>query len=174
MLSFLDRALDWLSDLVLLCLRLVMGVQFYQAGYGKLTNIQKPIDFFTSLGIPLPTLNAYMAGGVECIGGALLALGLVSRPAAFPLSFTMLVAYVTADREALMNVFKAPDGFSAAAPYSFLVAAAVVAAFGPGMLSVDALGAWLARTKLAAHPELARLFLGRRLADRILPDGEKL
>lgn len=174
MMQLLNRAFDWLSDMVLFCLRALMGYQFFTAGRGKLMNIETPIEFFTKLGIPFPKLNAYVAGGVECFGGALLGLGLFARPAAFPLAFTMLVAYVTADRKALVEVFQSPDGFTGASPYAFLVAAAVVAAFGPGMLSLDALGAWLARAKLAAHPELARLFLGRRLADRIMPDGEKL
>jgi hypothetical protein len=38
---------------------------------GKLLNIAKVIDFFTSLGIPAPTANAYFVSTLECFGGLL-------------------------------------------------------------------------------------------------------
>ena len=49
----------------------------------------------------------------------------------------MIVAYITADREALFSVFSNPDKFTAAAPYTFLIASLVVLIFGPGKASVD-------------------------------------
>ncbi|MES1195168.1 MAG: DoxX family protein, partial [Opitutus sp.] len=94
---------------------------------------------FTSLHLPMPRLNAIAAGSTECFGGVLLALGLFARPAAVPLSFCMLVAYATADREALLGIFSAPDKFLGADPFLFLFAAVIVLAFGPGKLSLDAL-----------------------------------
>jgi putative oxidoreductase len=51
----------------------------------------------------------------------------------------MLVAYITADREALFSVFSDPGKFSAAAPYTFLFATLLVLIFGPGRFSLDAL-----------------------------------
>ena len=80
-----------------------------------------------------------MAGATECGGGVLLALGLFARPASIPLIFTMLVAYWTADREALMAITSDPDKFLSAAPFLFLLASVIVLAFGPGKLSLDAL-----------------------------------
>lgn len=52
--------------------------------------------FLTSLKVPLPTLSAYMAGGTEFFGGLLIAIGLLTRPAAGLFMFTMLVAAFTA------------------------------------------------------------------------------
>ena len=51
----------------------------------------------------------------------------------------MIVAYITADREALGQIFSDPDKFYAAAPYTFLLASLIVLIFGPGKFSLDAL-----------------------------------
>ena len=47
------------------------------------------------LGLPFPTLMAYMAWGTEYFGAMLLALGLATRWISIPLMFTMIVAAVT-------------------------------------------------------------------------------
>ena len=47
------------------------------------------------LGLPFPTLMAYMAWGTEYFGAILLALGLATRWISIPLMFTMIVAIVT-------------------------------------------------------------------------------
>jgi putative oxidoreductase len=51
----------------------------------------------------------------------------------------MLMAYITADKEALHSIFSDPDKFTAAAPYVFLMASLIVFVFGPGIFSADAL-----------------------------------
>jgi putative oxidoreductase len=55
------------------------------------------------------------------------------------LTINMVMAYVTADKEALHSIFTDPDKFTAAAPYVFLIASLIVFVFGPGLFSVDAL-----------------------------------
>jgi len=47
------------------------------------------------LGLPFPTLMAYMAWGTEYFGAILLALGLATRWISIPLMVTMIVAAVT-------------------------------------------------------------------------------
>ena len=138
LLARLDRLADHLQAPLLLVLRLHWGFAFAQAGWGKLMNLERTTAFFAELGLPLPAANAFAAGAVECLGGALLALGLLSRPAATALAFTMLVAYATADREALLGILSDPESFTGAAPFLFLLASLVVLAFGPGAWSVDA------------------------------------
>jgi putative oxidoreductase len=135
--SFYESTISRLQSPVLLVVRLYWGWQFFQTGLGKLTNIPKVVDFFTSLGIPFPTLNAYFVGSLECVGGVLLFLGLGSRLIALPLTFNMLVAYITADREALFSVFSDPGKFYAADPYTFLFASVLILIFGPGRFSLD-------------------------------------
>ena len=139
LLAKLDATADFLQSPLLLAVRLYWGWQFAQSGWGKLMNLDRTAGFFESLDIPLPKVNAVLAGGTECAGGVLLALGLFARPVAVPLIFTMLVAYWTADRDALNAIGSDPDQFVTAAPFLFLFASLIVLVFGPGKLSLDAL-----------------------------------
>lgn len=133
----------------LLLVRLYWGWQFIETGWGKVNNIEKVTNFFTQLGIPAPGLNAHFIAGLELIGGMLLVLGLASRLIGLMLTVNMLVAYITADREALFAVISDPDKFTAATPYTFLFASLIVLIFGAGKLSVDA---WIAsRNRMAAN-----------------------
>ena len=136
-----------LQSPLLLVIRLYWGVAFAQTGWGKLMNLDRTAEFFGGLGLPLPKLNAIMAGATECGGGILLALGLFARPVSVPLIFTMLVAYATADKEALLAIATDPEQFLSAAPFLFLLASLLVLAFGPGKLSLDHL---FARKKSSA------------------------
>jgi putative oxidoreductase len=137
--ALLIRAGNSLQTPFLLAVRLYWGWQFAQTGWGKLGDIHKVINFFTSLGIPAPALNAWFISGLEFAGGILLILGFGSRLVALPLAVDMIVAYITADREALGQIFSDPDKFYAAAPYTFLVASLIILIFGPGKISVDAI-----------------------------------
>ena len=139
LLAKVDAVANFLQSPLLLAVRLFWGWQFAQTGWGKLTNLDRTAGYFESLGLPLPKVNALMAGATECFGGALLALGLFARPASVPLIFTMLVAYWTADREALKAITSEPDKFTGATPFLFLFACLIVLAFGPGKLALDAL-----------------------------------
>jgi putative oxidoreductase len=81
-------------------LRIVAGVMFFQAGTMKL--------FAFPVGMPpdggtAPVLSQVGSGGLlEVVGGALLVLGLFTRPVAFVLAGEMAVAYFQ---------FHAPKGF---------------------------------------------------------------
>ncbi len=149
MLKLIDRLYAWFlraanacQSPLLLAIRLYWGWQFFQAGWGKVTHIPHVVEYFTSLGVPAPALNAYFVSWLEVVGGILLVLGLFSRAIALPLTFDMIVAYVFGDREALGAIFSAPDKFYAAAPYTFLFASLLILIFGPGMLSLDTLVVW--------------------------------
>lgn len=130
-------AANLLQSPLLLVIRLFWGWQFAQTGWGKLMNLSRTSSYFESLHIPAPQVNAAMAGATECLGGLLLIVGLWSRAAALALTFTMAVAYATADKEALSVLFSDPDKFTGAAPFLFLFAALLVLAFGPGAFSID-------------------------------------
>jgi len=123
----------------LLIIRLYWGWQFFLTGKGKLMHLDKTAGFFATLHIPMPKLNAIMAGSTECFGGLLLLLGLGSRIVTVPLIGTMIVAYLTADSDAVRNVFSKPDAFLSADEFLFLLAAVIVLIFGPGILSLDAI-----------------------------------
>jgi putative oxidoreductase len=152
--SLFERALSNLQSPLLLAVRLYWGWQFFQTGHGKLMHISKVIGYFTSLGIPLPAFNAYFVSWLECVGGILLILGLGSRIIALPLTIDMLVAYITADREALFSIFSDPGKFYASDPYTFLFASLLVLVFGPGKISIDHAIGYFCRKRTTATPEI--------------------
>jgi putative oxidoreductase len=130
---------DYLQHPFLLFVRLYWGIQLMQSGWGKLHNLDKVTDFFTSLNLPMPHQMAFIISCLEFFGGFLLAVGLFSRLISLVLTINMIAAYVTADKEALHSIFSDPDKFTAAAPYVFLIASLIVFVFGPGIFSLDAL-----------------------------------
>ena len=131
----------------LLAVRLFWGWQFMLTGWGKFHRMPGVIEYFTSLGIPAPAVNAYFVSGLEFVGGILLILGLFSRWIALPLAFDMIVAYITADKEAvraLLMFLRHPltadtDKFVNAAPFGFLLASLIILIFGPGKIALDSL-----------------------------------
>jgi putative oxidoreductase len=133
------KAISCLQSPLLLAMRLYWGWQFFQTGKGKLMNLDRTAGFFESLHIPMPHLNAIMAGSTECFGGLFLLLGLGSRVLTIPLIFTMCIAYVTAESDALHAIFSDPDKFVSAAPFEFMFTAIIILVFGPGKFSLDSL-----------------------------------
>lgn len=142
MKQFYEKIIEFgngFRHLLLLVLRLYWGFSFFQAGWGKLQNIEHVANYFQSLHIPLPLANAYIASSIECFGGLLLLVGFASRLIAIPLVFTMLVAYITTQYEALIGIFNEPDEFIAQKPFTYLLISLIIFACGPGMFSIDAL-----------------------------------
>jgi putative oxidoreductase len=137
--SLLVRIGQIVQSPLLLVIRLYWGWQFILTGRGKLLHLQKTTEYFTSLNIPLPKLNAIMASSTECTCGLLLLLGLFSRFASLALTCVMCVALWTAERAAVTSIFSDPDKFFGSDPFLFLYASVLVFAFGPGKISIDAL-----------------------------------
>jgi putative oxidoreductase len=135
--ALLVRCSDSLQSAFLLFVRVYWGWQFSIDGWGKLHNLPKVIDYFGSLGLPAPGPTAYFVSTLELVGGVLLALGLGTRFIALLLTANMTVAYITGDREALLSLFSDPDKFSAAAPFTYLMASLIILVFGPGRFSLD-------------------------------------
>ncbi|MEM8601085.1 MAG: DoxX family protein [Bacteroidota bacterium] len=86
-----DRTLA--TGLGLLALRLFAGLAMALAhGVNKVPPSDGFIETTAELGFPLPAFFAWMAGLSELVGGVLVALGLLTRPASFLLVITMAVA----------------------------------------------------------------------------------
>jgi len=142
----MTRCFDKLRSPLLLAIRLVFGWGLFQTGKGKLQNIDRFIDFLTHLHIPMPVANAYFVASLECVGGLLLLLGLAARLISIPLTINFIVAYLTADHEAVVNFFKDQDAFTNAAPFLYLLTVLIILALGPGIFSIDALIRRMRRT----------------------------
>lgn len=137
--SAYTNILSYVQHPLLLLIRLYWGYDFYQTGLGKLNNLDRTTEFFTSLEIPFPHLNAIAAGSTELICGTLLMIGFGSRYFTLPLIVIMCIAFATDDREALMNIFSDPASFVAATPFNHLFASLIILVFGAGALSADGL-----------------------------------
>ena len=122
-----------LKDVHLLVVRLILAYGFYNPAIMKWQNINSIAEWFGEKGIPLPTLNAYMAASTEMAGVVLLTLGLASRIISIPLIFVMIVAIVTVH---LGNGFEAGNnGYEI--PVYYILLLLVILIYGAGKLSVD-------------------------------------
>ena len=81
------------SQLALTLLRMFTGLSMALAhGWGKMPPSERFIEGVGNMGFPFPVFFAYAAGLSEFAGGLLLAAGLLTRPSAFVILITMLVA----------------------------------------------------------------------------------
>jgi putative oxidoreductase len=146
------KAASFLQSPFLLFVRLYWGWQFIVTGWGHMHGLPGFIQFFTKLGIPFPAANAYFVSGLEFVGGMLLILGLGTRLIGLLLAGDMMVAFLTADRDALATAFTSdPTNFYAASEYTFLFAAVIVLIFGAGYFSLDKLIVRRLGSRSAAH-----------------------
>lgn len=111
--------------------RIVTGLIFLEHGAQKFLSF--PPGKAAGSGLAFEGLGAY-AGLIELVTGALITLGLFTRPAAFLASGTMAVAYWYA--HAPKDFFPINNGGDAAILYCFVFLYLVFA--GPGSLSLDA------------------------------------
>lgn len=130
--KFYDQA-EKLRDLPLLFIRLILAVGFFGPAMMKWKDIGAIADWFGTLGIPFPTLNAYLAAGTEVLGVILLTLGLFTGIISIPLIITMIVAIVTVH---LNNGFEAGNnGFEI--PLYYIIMLFTLLVFGSGRISLD-------------------------------------
>lgn len=133
---------DGAFDFALLIIRLFIGPCFVVHALGKLGvvgsgSMEGFASWLEDLGVPFAAVQARMAMASELVGGALLTVGLLTRPACLVLVFTMLVAGKLGHRGAGYLITNDPPG----AEYTINLAAIAFALFitGPGAVSLDAL-----------------------------------
>ena len=123
------------KSLSLLLARLVLAYGFYEPAKMKWSDIGSVAEWFTTLGIPFPTLNAYMAASTEATGVVLLTLGLFTRLISLPLIVVMIVAILTVH---LPHGFSAGDnGFEI--PLYYMLFLFIFVTNGAGKFSLDRL-----------------------------------
>jgi len=87
------RAIDFLAPLAL---RLYLAPIFWMAGLSKYNSFEDTAAWFGNpdwgLGLPFPTLMAFLATSTEIAGGIMLLFGFGVRWISVPLMFTMLIA----------------------------------------------------------------------------------
>ena len=126
----MTNQLDDKAPLMLGVLRIMAGLLFLAHGTQKFLGF--PDGQMAGMGLALDNPGAY-AGIVELVAGALIALGLFTRPAAFLASGTMAAAYFIG--HAPQNFWPVNNMGDAAILYCFLFLYLVFR--GPGALSID-------------------------------------
>ena len=129
--------IEWVAQLVV---RIAVGLEFFGSGLGKLGKLSGLIQYFRPLGIPAPEIQAPFVASTELVCGALIVMGLLTRPAAAMLCGVMTVAivtaavpekHITASWHGLLEFFYLPEVLL------WLLLAWLVFA-GPGRASLDA------------------------------------
>ena len=123
-------------DLALFVLRLVIGVVFIAHGWQKLF-IFGPAGAgagFAAMGVPLPSIMGPLVGVVECVCGAAVIFGVLTRVTSLALACDVLGAIV---------FFHAKHGFFVPMGIEFVLtlfgSAITLWLAGPGEFSIDAL-----------------------------------
>ena len=123
-----DQTAARFAPQVLSIVRIVVALLFFEHGTSRLFGFPSPLP------TPAPFSLYWFAGGIELVGGALLALGLFTRVSAFIMSGEMAFAYFLSH---------APHGFfpilnrgDSAILYCFVFLYIVFT--GPGPWSLDA------------------------------------
>lgn len=133
----LNKLKQWLfeplcTDTGLLLLRVAFGAGIAYHGFGKVTgDMTKFAEGVARLGFPLPLVFAWAAALAEFLGGIFLTIGLLTRPSALFIAFTMAVAAFGAHGA---DPFKKKE-----LALAYLFAAAVIFLTGAGRFAVDSL-----------------------------------
>lgn len=126
------------QDVVALVGRILLAALFVPAGFGKLMGFAGTVGYIASVGLPVPQVAAVVAILVELGLGLALLVGFKTRWAAVGIALFTLVATISFHNYWAMAADKAFVNqlmfFKNIAVIGGLL---VVAAFGPGRLSID-------------------------------------
>ena len=126
---------NYFKGFSLLLVRVVLAYGFYNPALMKWSNIDATVEWFSSLGIPFPTVSTFLVASFEVIAVVLLLLGFFIRFISIPLMVIMSVAILTVHL---------PNGFSVGnngfeIPLYYFLFLSILATQGAGKFSVDAL-----------------------------------
>ena len=127
------RLSEYLQSLSLFLARVVVAYGFYEPAMMKWNDMASVAQWFGSMGIPFPALNAYLAATTEISGVVLLTLGFFTRLISIPLIVVMIVAITTVH---LQHGFSAGDnGFEI--PLYYMLFLLIFLSHGGGKFSLD-------------------------------------
>jgi len=140
-MTILTATNEKIISLAIFLLRCAAGIIFFAGGAGKMLGWfggigpEVTTQFFSAMGFS--KFLAYLSSYTEFIGGFLLIIGFLTRPAAFALLINMTVAFIVS----LPHGFLTPMG--ASTPFAFMICVLAILLTGPMLFSVD----WIVFTR---------------------------
>ena len=127
-----------LQNVTVLVGRILLGVLFIHAGLGKISGFDGAVGYIASQHLPLPTLVAVLTIAIEIGGGLALVVGFRARQAALLLAgFTLLAAFIFHAFWAAADAARTMQQINFLKNLSIAGGMLVLAAFGPGKLSLE-------------------------------------
>ncbi len=127
------------QDPAVLAGRILLGLIFVLSGLSKISGFAGTAGYVAAKGLPLPELLTALTIAIELGGGLALVFGLYTRWAALALgAFSVLAAFIFHDFWAVPEAQKMAQNINFMKNLSIAGGMLVLAAFGPGALSVDA------------------------------------
>ncbi len=135
------------QNAVVLVGRILLAIIFIMSGFSKLTDAGSTAGMIANAGLPAATALAYLAGLFELIGGLAILVGFQTRIAAYLLAaFCVFTAFVFHSGAINVPTFS-PEANGMLSMFNQIMMMKnvtiaggflVLAAFGPGSISVDA------------------------------------
>jgi putative oxidoreductase len=126
------------QNVTVLAGRILLGLIFILSGFGKIAGFDGTVGYIASQNMPLPSVVAVLTILVELGGGLALVTGFYTRHAALLLAaFTLIAAVVFHAFWAAPEAAKAMQQIDFLKNLSIAGGMLVLAAFGPGKLSLE-------------------------------------
>ena len=118
--------------------RILLGLLFVLSGFGKIAGFEGTVGYIAAQNLPMPTVIAIVTILVELGGGLALVTGFYTRQAALVLAgFTLLAAFVFHAFWAAPEAARMMQQINFLKNLSIAGGMLVLAAFGPGSLSIE-------------------------------------
>lgn len=127
-----------LQNVTVLAGRILLGLLFVLSGFGKIAGFDGTVGYIASQHLPVPSVIAVLTILVELGGGLALVTGFYTRQAALVLAaFTLLAGFVFHAFWAAPEAAKMMQQINFLKNLSIAGGMLVLAAFGPGSLSIE-------------------------------------
>jgi len=127
------------QDTLALAGRILLASLFVLSGYNKIIGFDGTVGYIAAGGLPLPAVVAVLTITLELVGGLMLVVGLLTRPVALAIAaFTLLAAFLFHAYWSVSDAARMGQYLSFWKNMSIAGGMLVLAAFGPGTISLDA------------------------------------
>jgi len=128
-----------IQNFTVLAGRILLGLLFVLSGFGKIAGFEGTVGYIAAQNLPLPAVLAVLTILVELGGGLALVTGFYTRQSALVLAaFTLLTAFVFHAFWAAPEAARMMQQINFLKNLSIAGGMLVLAAFGPGSLSIEA------------------------------------